>query len=89
MIKKIFDKHETLICMLLIASYIVINSFCIQSFGITDYRSATINTVYSLLLLSLILLLGRASYYGLVKPRNAKRFLYFIPLVIIAAPLDA
>ncbi len=85
MIKKIFKKHETLICMLLIASYIVINSFCIQNFGVTDYRSAIINTVFSLALLFLIFALDGISYYGLTKVRYPKKYLYFIPLLLIVS----
>ena len=30
--KKIFEKHETLFCMLLIIAYIIVNSFCIQNY---------------------------------------------------------
>ena len=85
MIKRIFEKHETLICMLLIASYIVINSFCIQNFGITDYRSAIINTVFSLGLLFLVFSLDGISYYGLTKVSNLKKYLYFIPLLLIVS----
>jgi hypothetical protein len=36
--KNIFEKHETLFCILLIILYVVINSYCIQNFGVTDYR---------------------------------------------------
>lgn len=81
--KKLFEKHETLICMLLIILYIVINSYCIQNFGITDYRSAIINTVFSGTLLAFIINLNGLSYYGLTKVNNPQKYLYFIPLLII------
>lgn len=81
--KKLFEKHETLICMLLIILYIVINSYCIQNFGITDYRSTIINTVFSGALLVFIINLNGLSYYGLTKVSNLKKYLYFIPLLII------
>ena len=81
--KKLFKKHETLICMLLIILYIVINSYCIQNFGITDYRSAIINTVFSGTLLAFIINLNGLSYYGLTKVNNPQKYLYFIPLLII------
>ena len=68
--KKLFEKHETLICMLLIILYIVINSYCIQNFGITDYRSTIINTVFSSALLAFIINLNGLSYYGLTKVSN-------------------
>lgn len=81
--KKIFEKHETLICILLIVLYIVINSYCMQSFGLTDYRSTIINTLFSLALLLFIIKLNRVSYYGLTKITNLKEYLYFAPLLLI------
>jgi len=42
--KKIFVKNETLFCILLIVLYVSINSYCMQSFGLSDYRSVIINT---------------------------------------------
>ena len=80
---KIFEKHETLFCILLIIVYIIVNSFCIQNFGIEDYRSAIINTMFSAFLIVLIKILKRTSYYGLRKVRNLKAYLYFIPLLLI------
>lgn len=44
---KLFEKHETLFCVLLIVIYVVLNSYCIQNFGVVDYRSTIINTVYN------------------------------------------
>ena len=60
--KKIFEKNETLICILLIVAYVVINSYCKQNFGMADYRSAIINTLFSAVLLALIISLN--SEYG-------------------------
>ena len=79
--KKIFEKNETLFCILLIVFYIIVNSYCIQNFGIEDYRSTIINTIFSLVLIFVIVKLKRVSYYGLTKVRNLKRYLYFIPLL--------
>lgn len=81
--KKIFDKYETLICILLIIIYVVSNSYCMQNFGLTDYRSTIINTIFSVALLALIISLDRTSYYGLTKVTNLKKYLYFIPLLLI------
>lgn len=83
--KKIFEKHETLCCMLLIVLYIVINSYCLQNFGLTDYRSALINTILSIGLLVLMTCLKRVSYYGLKKVTNLKAYLYFVPLLLIVS----
>ena len=83
--KKVFEKHETLFCILLIVFYIVINSFCIQNFGLVDYRSVIINTIFSISLIILMIILKRISYYGLIKITNSKKYLYFIPLVLIVS----
>ena len=81
--KKIFEKHETLFCIFLIVMYIVVNSYCLQNFGIEDYRSTIINTIFSILLIILMIILKRTSYYGLTKITNLKKYLYFIPLLLI------
>ena len=83
MLEKIFNKFETLICLLLIVLYVVINSFCMQNFGVADYRSAIINTIFSIALLILVIALKRLSYYGFNKVKDFKNYLYFIPLAII------
>ena len=81
--KKIFEKNETLFCILLIIAYIVVNSYCMQNFGVTDYRSTIINTIFSIGLIILMIILKRTSYYGLTKVTDLKKYLYFIPLIII------
>lgn len=82
--KKIFEKHETLFCILLIIFYLVINSFCIQNFGDNSLGSVIANTLLSLFLIGIMLALKSTSYYGLTRVKNAKKYLYFIPLVFIA-----
>lgn len=83
--KKIFEKHETLFCILLIALYVIINSYCVQDFGTKDYRSTIINTIISVFLIILMISLKRTKYYGLTKVNNPKKYLYFIPLLLIAS----
>ena len=83
--KKIFERHETLFCILLIALYILVNSYCIQNFGIEDYRSTIINTVFSIALIILMIILKRTSYYGLTKVTNFKAYLYFFPLFLVVS----
>jgi len=73
--KKIFEKHETLCCMLLIVLYVVVNSYCMQNFGTADYRSAIVNTLFSVALLALVISLKRVSYYGLIKVEKVKKYL--------------
>ena len=82
---KIFEKHESPFGILLLVLYVVINSYCMQNFGIEDYRSTPVNSVISLLLILLIVSLKSVKYYGLTKPVNSKKFLYFSPLILIAS----
>jgi len=83
--KKIFEKHETLFCIGLIIVYILVNTYCIQNFGIEDYRSTIINTIFSIALIILMKILKRTSYYGLIKVTNLKAYIYFIPLFLIVS----
>jgi len=82
--KKMFEKHETLFCILLIILYVIINSFCVQNFGFTSCEGFVVNTVFSLSLIGIVMALNGTSYYGLRRVEDSKRYLYFIPLVIIA-----
>lgn len=84
-IKKFFEKYETLFCMLLIAVYIAVNSVCVQNFGNTSPVSFVVNTILSALLVCLILILKKADYYGLTKAKNPRQYLYFIPLILIVS----
>ncbi len=81
--KKAFEKHETLFCMLLIIIYLVVNSVCVQSFGHTSFVSFVANTILSVCLIVLMLALKRISFYGLKKVENVRQYLYFIPLLVI------
>jgi len=81
--KKIFEKHETLFCMLLIIIYIVVNSVCVQNFGYTSSVSFIVNTILSVCLIGIVLSLKKSAYYGFTKIRNPKKYLYFIPLAVI------
>ena len=82
--KKIFEKHETLFCMLLIIIYIVANSVCVQNFGYTSFVGVVVNTFFSLFLIGLLLALKATAYYGLTKVKDSKKYLYFIPLIVIS-----
>lgn len=68
---------------MLIVIYVLLNSYCIQNFGVTDCRSVIINTIFSILLITLIILLKKVKYYGLRKVTDLKKYLYFIPLLLI------
>lgn len=83
--KKIFEKHESLMCILLIVFYVMINSYCMNNLGLEDYRSTLINTIFSGTLFLLVVRLDRTAYYGLQKVTDLKKYLYFIPLLVIAS----
>ena len=71
--------------MLLIVIYVAVNSVCVQNFGYTSGVSFVVNTVLSACLVGLVLLLKKSDYYGFVKVRNPKKYLYFIPLAVIVS----
>lgn len=80
---KFFEKHETLCITGLIAGYVIINSYCMKNFGYTSYVSFIVNTIFSVVLLTLIIKSKKTKYYGLTRVQESKKFLYFFPLVII------
>ena len=82
--KKLFEKHELLFTILLIVIYVVVNSYVIQNFGTESYQSVIINTILSILVITLIIVIDRVKFYGLTKANNPKSYLYFIPLIIIS-----
>lgn len=82
--EKIFKKHETFITIALIVIYVVVNSYLMQNFGYTSYQSVIVNTIMSALIIALIIRIKRVEYYGLTKAKNPKKFLCFIPLIIIS-----
>lgn len=82
--EKIFKKNETLFTIFLIVIYVVTNSYLMQNFGTTSYQSVIVNTILSICLIGLIILLNRVKFYGITKPNDSKKFLYFIPLFIIS-----
>ena len=81
--KEKFYKNETLYVILLIVIYVVLNSYCINSFGTTSYITTIINTLISVFLIILIKVLDKTKYYGLTKVKNSKKYLYFLPLLVI------
>ena len=81
--KKSFEKYEILISIFLIVIYILSNSYCLNKFGITDYRSTICNVILSLMILLFVFKNKLGDYYGLVQKPKFKELLYFIPLLLI------
>lgn len=82
--EKTFEKHETIFIIGLIVIYVVVNSYLMQNFGYTSIQSAIVNTILTILIITLIISIKRVEYYGLTKANNSKKFLYFIPLIIVS-----
>ena len=81
---KFFEKHETLCLIILIAGYVIMNSYCMKNFGYTSPVSFVANTVFSIVLITLIIISKKSKFYGLTKVENTRKLLYFIPLVLIS-----
>ena len=82
--EKVFNKHETLFTIGLIVIYVMVNSYIMQNFGYTSIQSAIVNTIMSILIITLIITIKKVKYYGLIKAKYSKSFLYFIPLIVIS-----
>ena len=81
--KELFKKKECLFVIILIVIYVVLNSYSINTYGNTSYITTIINTLISISLIVLIKILDRTKYYGLTKVKDKKKYLYFIPLLVI------
>lgn len=82
--EKIFNKYENIFTIALIVIYVVVNSYLMQKFGYTSIQSVIFNTIMSVLIIVLIIAIKRVKFYGITKAEKPKKFLYFIPLIIIS-----
>ena len=83
--EKLFKKQETGITIFLIVLYIVSNSFCMQEFGLTDVKTLILNVGLVVLIYTLIATTKTFEYYGLNSFPKPKKYLYFIPLILLAS----
>lgn len=81
--KKIIEKHEMLLSISMIIIYILTNSYCMQNFTLTSYKTFLVNIVLTLIIIIIILTSKLTKYYCLNKFPNPKKYIYFIPLLII------
>ncbi|MBO6127145.1 MAG: hypothetical protein J6P21_04060 [Clostridia bacterium] len=65
--------------------YIIIDGYFVRNFSPEDYRSMIADIIISLLLIITIIFYKKSSYYGLIKIKNPKRYLFFTPLILIAS----
>lgn len=61
------------------------NSYCIQKFGVANYKTTLINIALLTILLIYIYKNKQNKYYGLTKITKYKEYLYYIPLLLIAS----
>ena len=67
----------------MIIIYILTNSYCMQNFTLTSYKTFLVNIVLTLIIIIIILTSKLTKYYCLNKFPNPKKYIYFIPLLII------
>ena len=60
-------EKETLLTILLIAIYVVVNSYLMQNFGYTSLQSLIANTIISILIIALIIAIKRENIMELLK----------------------
>jgi len=76
---------DWLFFFIFILIYIIVDGYFVRNFGPEKYQSMMAATIISLLLLSVIVFYKKFSYYGLQKVKNPKKYLYFVPLTLIAS----
>lgn len=76
-------KYETLITILSIVIYVIVNSYCMNNFGMNSYKTVICNLVLLVTILIYVIKNKLCEYYGLVKITKYKEFLFYIPLFII------
>ena len=81
--KKSIEKNETLICILTIIIYLLTNSYFINNYGISNYKTTILNIILSLIIIIYIIKNKLTKYYGLKKFSINKENLYYIPLLLI------
>ena len=81
--KKFFEKNEMFISIFMIVVYLVLNSFCLDKFGMYSWQTMLANVFLSLIIVIFIFVLKLGDYFNLTRIPNFKKFLYFIPLFLL------
>lgn len=81
---KLYKKHELLFVILLILIYVISNSLCIQYFGNYSYKTTIVNFILLIVLTLFIYANKYCKYFGLVIPKNSRKCLYFVPLIVVS-----
>ena len=78
-----YQKYEMKITIFLIILYLLVNSYCMNNYGIISYQNLICNLIISISILIFIIKNKLTYYYGLKKVKDIKKYLYFIPLLIL------
>lgn len=80
---KKLEKHETFISISLIIIYLILNSICLNNFGLTNINTFFINLILTISIIVFIIKNKLTNYYGLSTFPNPKKYLFFIPLLLL------
>lgn len=74
---------ELFYTIIYIIFYVISNSIVLNNYGQISIQSLLVNTVITVTLISTIISTKKTKYYGLTKVNKSKKYLYFIPLILL------
>ena len=74
---------ELFYTIIYIIFYVISNSIVLNNYGQISIQSLLVNTVITVTLISTIISTKKTKYYGLTKVNKPKKYLYFIPLILL------
>lgn len=74
---------ELFYTIIYIIFYVISNSIVLNNYGQISIQSLLVNTVITVTLVSTIISTKKTKYYGLIKVNKPKKYLYFIPLILL------
>ncbi len=74
---------ELFYTIIYIIFYVISNSIALNNYGQISNEVLIVNTVIAITIISTIISTKKIKYYGLVKIKNIKKYLYFVPLILL------
>ena len=74
---------ELFYTIIYIIFYVISNSIVLNNYGQISIQSLLVNTIITVTLISTIISTKKTKYYGLTKVNKPKKYLYFIPLILL------
>lgn len=74
---------ELFYTIIYIIFYVISNSIVLNNYGQISIQSLLVNAVITVTLISTIISTKKTKYYGLTKVNKPKKYLYFIPLILL------